>query len=61
MTPRHRHHCACGALLICSNPDQCPVGHGPFICPACVERQMDEWWEQYFQTHTPKEHTNGDR
>lgn len=43
----HQHRCACGSVLSCAaNLDQCAVIE-PWDCPACLQRQRDEYFQQF--------------
>lgn len=40
----HRHTCPCGDWYLChQEPDKCDTD---YTCPSCLERQMDEYWQQ---------------
>jgi hypothetical protein len=47
---RHVHRCHCGAELRCAAaPDQCAVCE-PWSCPACLQQQRDDYFQQYAET-----------
>jgi hypothetical protein len=43
MPAYHRHSCDCGDFFVCTaSPDVCPQD---WTCPSCLERQMDEFFQ----------------
>ena len=56
MTTRCRHECACGAVLICGDPERCAVGPR-WQCQACELDHVDRYFSLLEETesHEPQQ------
>lgn len=52
---RCRHVCACGAVLVCGEPDKCAAG-AHWQCPICEQECVDAYWQTQSMNDTNHEH-----